>query len=250
MKLDLIIPLYNPLYGWENEFVYKFIQLIEHYFQGDTKSINLILVNDGSVKNVTEKEIRCLRVLIPHLKFVSYKQNKGKGYALRKGVEKTVTDYCIYSDYDFPFGLEVIQSMYHKLQCGSDIVTGRRIDGNYFRSLPLKRCIVSRGLVMFNRFILNLPVYDTQAGIKGFNKFGKTLFLETTINRFLFDMEFILISSRVEGMVIKEVPVSITNETVLSNFGFSVLRQEMTNLMKILLNIRDVSRRKDEIVLQ
>lgn len=248
MKLDLIVPLYNPSNGWEKKFAGKFTQLVERYFQGDNELINLVLVNDGSPRNVTEKEIGFLRALIPHLEYVSYTQNQGKGHALRKGVEKAVTDYCIYSDYDFPFGLEIVQSIYQELQNGTDIVTGRRIGGNYFNSLPFKRQIISRGLVIFNRYILGLPVYDTQAGIKGFDKYGRATFLETTINRFLFDMEFILISSRVEGMTIKELPVSITNETVLSNFGFSVVRQEMTNLMKILIKKRNGRRRKEDII--
>ncbi len=248
MKLDLIIPLYNPSDGWEKKFATKFSKLVELYFGGDCESINLVLVNDGSPRNVTEKEIGYLRELIPHLEFVSYQQNQGKGHALREGVRKVVTDYCIYSDYDFPFGLEIVQAIYEALQNGIDIVTGRRIGGNYFNSLPVKRQIISRGLVAFNKYVLRLPVYDTQAGIKGFNKYGRAIFLETTINRFLFDMEFILISSRVSGMKIKEVPVSISNETVLSNFGFSVVRQEMTNLMRILVNKRNGICRKEDIV--
>jgi len=248
MKLDLIIPLYNPSNDWEKKFAGKFTKLVNSYFNGDNELINLVLVNDGSPRNVTEKEIGYLRELIPHLEFVSYTQNQGKGHALREGVKKAVTDYCIYSDYDFPFGQEIVQSIYQELQNGTDIVTGRRLGGNYFNSLPFKRQIISRGLVMFNRYILRLPVYDTQAGIKGFSKYGRATFLETTINRFLFDMEFILISSRVEGMTIKEVSVSINNETVLSDFGFSVVRQEMTNLMKILFKKRNGRRRKENII--
>ncbi len=248
MKFDLVIPLYNPSDNWEQKLLIKFERIVNTYFQGDKTAINLILVNDGSPKNFTENHVQYLERNIPHLVVVSYQQNQGKGYALRQGVQKAVTDFCIYSDYDFPFGLDVVNTIYQQLQSGADIVTGRRISGNYFKSLPFKRQIISRGLVAFNKFILRLPVYDTQAGIKGFNKYGMATFLETNINRFLFDMEFILISSRIHGMVIKEVDVSITQETVLSDFGFNVLKQEMSNLMKILLRKRNGNRSKEDII--
>ncbi|OSZ78711.1 hypothetical protein CAP35_10815 [Chitinophagaceae bacterium IBVUCB1] len=248
MKFDLIIPLYNPIDNWEKKLLSKFNSIVDSYFDRDKTSINLILVNDGSPKNFTDYHIGFLKAAIPNIDFVSYELNKGKGYALRQGVSKAKTGFCIYSDYDFPFGLNVISNVYNHLANGVDIVTGRRITGNYFSSLPIKRQLISKGLVFFNKYVLRLPVYDTQAGIKGFNKYGMSVFSETSINRFLFDMEFILLASRVDGMVIKEVDVSITEDTTLSDFGFSVLKQEMLNLFKILARRKYEPRSKTDIV--
>lgn len=248
MKLDLVIPLYNPASGWEIKFVSKFGELVDRYFAGNKDFINLVLVNDGSPRNFTDKEINYLKEQIPHIIIVNYQENKGKGHALRQGVQSSVTDYCVYSDYDFPFGLDIIHSMYEELVNGADVVTGSRLTGNYFGSLPFKRKLVSRGLVIFNKYFLSLPVYDTQAGIKGFNKYGKAMFLKTTINRFLFDMEFVLLSSRVKGMVIKPLDVRITVDTVLSDFGIKVLKQEFTNLLQIVFKKRIVGQRKEDII--
>jgi hypothetical protein len=138
--------------------------------------------------------------------------------------------------------------MYDELQKGTDIVTGCRRKGNYFNSLPFKRKMVSKGLIVFNRQFLRLPVYDTQAGIKGFNKYGRAMFLRTTIDRFLFDMEFILISSKIKGMVIKSLPVNITHETKLSDFGMKVMRQEFKNLLSIVFRKKDGTATKEDII--
>jgi hypothetical protein len=138
--------------------------------------------------------------------------------------------------------------MFDELQKGTDIVTGCRRKGNYFSSLPFKRRMVSKGLIIFNRQFLRLPVYDTQAGIKGFNKYGRAMFLKTTINRFLFDMEFILLASKVKGMVIQSLPVNITHETKLSDFGMSVMRQEFKNLLTIVFKKKDGTASKEDII--
>lgn len=248
MILDIVIPFYNPSAGWEKKFAEKYAKLVDVYLNDIRDEINLIIVNDGSARNFTEKESQYLQTHIPHVQIVSYSQNMGKGYALRKGVEQAGTSYCIYTDYDFPFGLQVVRDMFEELKIGTDIVTGCRRKGNYFNSLPFKRKMVSKGLIVFNRQFLRLPVYDTQAGIKGFNKYGRAMFLQTTINRFLFDMEFILLSSKIKGMLIKSLPVNITHETKLSDFGMKVMRQEFKNLLTIVFKKKNGATSKEDIV--
>ena len=248
MILDIVIPFYNPSKGWEKKFADKYTKLVATCLSDIKDDINLIIVNDGSTRNFTETESNYLQTHLPHVQIVTYEQNKGKGYALRKGVEHATTANCIYTDYDFPFGLQIVRDMFNQLQSGTDIVTGCRRKGNYFNSLPFKRRMVSKGLIIFNRQFLRLPVYDTQAGIKGFNKYGKAMFLQTTINRFLFDMEFILLASKIKGMVIKSLPVNITHETKLSDFGMKVMRQEFKNLLTIVFKKKDGTASKEDII--
>jgi glycosyltransferase involved in cell wall biosynthesis len=248
MILDIVIPFYNPSKGWEKKFADKYTQLVATCLSDIKDDINLIIVNDGSTRNFTEVESNYLQTHLPHVQIVTYQQNKGKGYALRKGVEQATTANCIYTDYDFPFGLQIVRDMFNELQAGTDIVTGCRRKGNYFSSLPFKRRMVSKGLIIFNRQFLRLPVYDTQAGIKGFNKYGKAMFLKTTINRFLFDMEFILLASKIKGMVIKSLPVNITHETKLSDFGMNVMRQEFKNLLTIVFKKKNGTASKEDII--
>lgn len=234
--LDLVVPFYNPKPGWEVKFVNKFQQLINEQFDGDNTYIHVIVVNDGSDSPFTEKEIQYLQQHIPHVHAIGYSENQGKGFALRTGVAEAKTGFCIYSDNDFPFGLKVIREMYDALQTGADIVTGCRTRGNYFRHLPLKRKIASRSVSFINKYILRLPIADTQAGIKAFNTKGRGVFLRTTINRFLFDMEFILLAGRTPRMRIIELHVNVVPGIKMSNFPHKIMQQEFRNLMSLFLN--------------
>ncbi len=246
--LDLVVPFYNPQPGWEEKFARQFNTLIDTYFEGDKTMVHVVIINDGSRHRFTEQEVNYLKQHIPDLKTVCYKENRGKGYALRTGVAQTRTGYCIYSDHDFPFGLGIIPAMLQELQNGADIVTGRRTKGNYFRSLPLKRKLASRGLEFVNKYLLRLPVADTQAGVKGFNKYGKALFLKTRTERFLFDMEFIMLAGRIRNIVIKELDVNITSETRLSDFSRKILQQEFKNLFRIILRKKHEKQFKEDII--
>ncbi len=248
MILDLVIPFYNPKQGWEEKFVRRFNRLVEEHFDGNSDAIHVIVVNDGSRNRFTEKEIAFLEEKIPHVKVICYPDNKGKGHALRTGVAASLTGYCIYSDNDFPFGTAVIREMYDALQQGVDIVTGCRTHGNYFTHLPFKRRVVSKGLAFVNKYILKLPVTDTQAGIKGFNRLGKTLFLKTTTERFLFDMEFLLLAGRVADIRIREVDVNIVEGIKMTDFSGKILRQEFRNLIRIILKKKHEKQSRKDII--
>jgi len=248
MMLDLVIPFYNPKQGWEQKFVRKFTRLVDEHFGGNRNLIHVIVVNDGSRQRFSETEMAYLRAHIPHVEIICYPDNRGKGHALRTGVAAARTSYCIYSDNDFPFGLDIISTMYQALQEGADIVTGRRTRGNYFSHLPLKRKIVSKGLAFVNRFLLRLPVSDTQAGIKGFNQLGKTLFLQTTTDRFLFDMEFILLAGRITDIRIRKIDVNIVAGTEMTNFSRKIMQQEFRNLIRILLKKKNGKQSRKDII--
>lgn len=248
MLLDLVIPFYNPKQGWEEKLVRRFNRMIADHFGGDPDAIHVIIVNDGSLDGFTAKEIAFLEQRIPQLRVISYDENKGKGHALRLGVAAAKTDYCIYSDNDFPFGIAAIREMYDALRNGADIVTGRRTQGNYFRHLPLKRRMASKGLALINKYVLGLPVTDTQAGIKGFNLLGKTLFLQTTTERFLFDLEFVLIAGRIEDIRIQEVDVNIVEGTRMTDFSRRILQQEFRNLIRIILKKKQKKQSRKDIL--
>ncbi|RYZ36353.1 MAG: glycosyltransferase, partial [Sphingobacteriales bacterium] len=136
MVMDLVVPFYNPRQDWEFRFVTNIHTLIDEHFGGDRNALQIIIVNDGSTALFTDIETAYLRQHIPGLTIISYPENQGKGYALRAGVAKTKTQYCVYSDNDFPFGLAAIREMYDALQKGADIVAACRTSGNYFRHLP------------------------------------------------------------------------------------------------------------------
>lgn len=246
MKFDLVTACYNPMPGWGEKFVNNFADL-EILFKSIGASVELTIVNDGSTKNFYEGLV-VIKKQLQNIKIISYDTNRGKGYALREGVKRTQNEHCIYCDYDFPFGIGAVLNVAKELIHGADIAAGCRKQGNYFKSIPLKRIVVSKALLFFNKRILRLSIADTQAGLKGFNKYGKMLFLQTKVDRFLFDLEFILSANRFDDVVLKPIDVNFCETAQLSNFKLKVLRQEMINLVKIIFAKRDERQIKTDII--
>jgi len=247
MSFDLIIPVYNPLVNWECRLIKNLYALINTHPEIKHHLNFIIIVNDGSTNSFAEKEIHVLINSGLPVQILGYKENRGKGFALREGVKNSTGDYCIYTDADMPFGFSSISLVIQELQKGIDIVVGCRNKKLYFLIAPFKRKFISKILMGVNRYILNLPVDDTQAGIKGFNSFGKDLFLRTTTNRFLFDLEFVLLASKVKDISLLGIDVAPAADIHLSNFRTRVLMQELMNLCKIIYKRKKLRDAKKDI---
>ncbi|HSY60485.1 MAG TPA: hypothetical protein VK796_01365, partial [Cytophaga sp.] len=161
-----------------------------------------------------------------------YSDNKGKGYALRKGIAESNAIHCIYSDIDFPYTIDSILNIYTSLQNNTDVVVGSRGE-NYYDGVPPIRIFISKLLRSFNRAFLGMKIYDTQCGLKGFNEKGKTIFLNTTINRYLFDLEFVYLCSNNKNISILPVTVTLKEGVVFSKMSLNILRQEGWAFIKL-----------------
>jgi len=181
---------------------------------------------------VTSEEIDYLKKEILTINFITYQENMGKGYALRKGVTEAKTELIIYTDIDFPYTEESFLAIYAKLIQGNDVVPGHRGEA-YYTKTPFARKIISKVLRWILKTFLRLPTDDSQCGIKGFNKVGAAIFLDTEINRFLFDLEFIKLSSK-RKVKFQKAEVTLKPNIVFSKVNFKVLARESLNFLKIL----------------
>jgi glycosyltransferase involved in cell wall biosynthesis len=229
MKLDIVLPCYNPLKGWETR-ILEAMAMLENTLTG--VELYLYIVNDGSSKNIDSIAIDKLKSQITNFQFIEYQENRGKGFALRKGMDKTENELCIYTDIDFPYEMESFLAVYDSLKKGTDVAIGVR-DENYYDTVPKVRVLISKTLKWMIRNFLSLPVADTQCGLKGFNKKGKEIFLKTTIDRYLFDLEFVFISAKTKALALKPVIVELRPGIIFSNMNFKILAQEGRSFFKI-----------------
>ena len=82
--------------------------------------------------------------------------------------------------------------------------------------------------------LLRLQVTDSQCGLKGFDNAGKSIFLETKIERFLFDLEFLLLAKN--RVTVTPVPVVLREGVVFSKVGWKILATEGRNFIRLFLN--------------
>ncbi|KAA9331872.1 glycosyltransferase family 2 protein [Adhaeribacter soli] len=230
--LDIVLPCFNPIPNWAQNLVQNMARL-NQLLPGI--SLHLYLVNDGSSRGVSEQDLLLLQQHIPHFNYIHYPENAGKGHALREGVQQTKHEFVIYTDIDFPYTEESFLKVYEALRANeADIVVGIR-DEEYYASVPPTRVKISKTLRFFAKKMLALPVNDTQAGLKGFNSKGRKVFLETTIDRYLFDLEFLFEANKKRHLRIKGLKVTLKPGIVFSKMNSKILMTEGYSFAKIFM---------------
>ncbi len=229
IHLDIIQPCYNPLPGWEQSVWLHFNDVVS-MLPGVT--INLIIVNDGSVKNISEQAVQFLKERISDFQYITYSPNWGKGHALRTGIKASKGRVQIYTDIDFPYELIHIKEIYEMLLAGADIVSGVR-KKNYYQTLSPQRWLASKMSQILNRLFLRLPFNDTQSGLKGINRKGRLIFMRTTIERYLADTEFLALAAKTRKLKLVPHEVSLREGIILSKMSFRTFMREFRNFITV-----------------
>ena len=234
MKTDLILPFYKPHEGWLDHLL-ESVALLKQDLNRRGSTLHIILANDGSPKSCYPDEaLNAIRAAADEFSFSSYDVNHGKGFCLRHALEQADGDFQIYTDGDFPFGWQCVVDAFDRLSSGADVVMGIR-GSDYGKALHPFRKFISKGVRRLNRFLLGMPerYLDTQAGMKGFRGAGKQAFLDTTVNTFLFDTEFILLAWD-RGLTIDTIPLSLRPGLSFSKMGWRVLFRELRHFIRIM----------------
>ena len=204
MKITLLIPMYN-----EERIIDGTLAAVTAYMKETfSEEYEILFVNDGSQDGCAARVEACSD---PHVRLVSYSENRGKGYAIRRGVAEARGEVIFFTDCDLAYGCEVIREFYGALtEEGCEIAVGSRSlhpDG-YAGYTPLRR-LVSRAYLLVLRLFGGLKLSDSQCGCKGFRgDVAKRIFSFCEIDRFAFDFEAILIGQRM-GARFREIPVTV-----------------------------------------
>ncbi|HSU49995.1 MAG TPA: glycosyltransferase family 2 protein [Segetibacter sp.] len=228
--LSIVLPMYRPKQGWENS-LKENMQLLDIEFNYSI-SIQYIIVNDGFENEHLLSLFDVVQQSEANVKFISYKVNMGKGYALRTGVAAATAPIVITTDLDFPYEAKDVKNVYALLASGNEIVTGKR-KAEYYKATPFKRKVLSKACIAMNKYLLKMSLGDAQSGLKGFNRKGKNLFLQTSVNRFLVDTEFLVLANK-QKLDIAVLELNLKNGIKFSTMGWKVLIAEGKNFYKII----------------
>lgn len=203
-RLSLVIPAYN-----EEGRIAVTLDRIEQYLSRQDYEAEIILVDDGSLDTTAE----FVRALYPKVNVVSYKPNRGKGYAVKMGMLAATGDYRVFYDADGSTPIDELGNMWPCFDAGADVVIGSR-------SLPesdvqVRQHYIREGMGRtFNKVVkvlLGLSYIDTQCGFKGFTaRSAQILFPRQQRNRFSFDAELLYIA-RKHHLRVQELPVCWMN---------------------------------------
>lgn len=203
--LSLIIPCYNEEIKFK-ENIDKIISFLNKF-----KKKELILINDGS-SDRTLDEFQKAKKKFKFIKIISYKRNKGKGYAVKKGLLNATYKYILISDIDLSTPLEDFYKLSSYIE-RYDIVIGSRglKNSNVIIKQPFFKELLGRIGNFFINLILNLNIKDTQCGFKLMKDNSKEIFKRIKSNGFGYDFEFLFVAKK-HGFKIKEVPITWKND--------------------------------------
>ena len=168
------------------------------------------------------------------MKLVSYSKNQGKGFALKKGVEKTTKKYILITDIDFSTPMEELKKFYPLIKNQADIVIGsRKAKGAQIveRQKVLREWLGARFTDLSNLW-LKLNISDFTCGFKLFKAdVGKKLFKLSKIKRWGYDTEIIYLAKKL-NYKITEVPVEWEND---ERTKVSLIKDIFRSLLDLLL---------------
>lgn len=227
-ELDIVLPCYNPAPDFVGRLAAAVAEL-EAVYPG--MRIHLIVANDGSVRNFGEAERTALVTRLPGTEIVDLPQNTGKGAAVRAGIARSMAAHTIYTDIDMPYSVHTMREVIDRVCEGYDVVIAIR-NRTYYSKLTPMRKMMSHGSKLLNTLFLRTKYTDTQGGLKGLSARAKRAMLDTRINDFLFDTEFVVRAVR-SGMRIVEVESTLREDVKLSKMPPKVLVRELRNFSRI-----------------
>lgn len=214
-SLSLIIPAYN-----EEKRLPSTLDRIEAFFAGPQwpaeKGLALgeiVVVNDGS-KDATATLVRERMAQNPLLRLVENPGNRGKGYAVRHGMQQMRCDWALLTDADLSAPIEELAALWGAVkEKRAEIAIGSRaLDRSKVTvHQPWARELSGRIFNVVMRTATGLPFLDTQCGFKLFSRrAAEIVFSRQQLERFGFDVEILYIA-KLHGLPIAEVPVAWAN---------------------------------------
>lgn len=206
--LSVVIPAYN-----EEKRLSKTLKATQAYLARQPFSWEIAVVNDGS-RDRTADVVREHRLMDKRIHLLQYDQNRGKGYAVRFGMNHTQGKYRLFMDADNSTTIDHIEQFLPWFEKGYDVVIGSRdVQGAdiAIHQAWWKEKLGDLGNLWI-RFWAVPGILDTQAGFKIFSsKAADIVFPRLTIDRWGFDVEALAVARR-KDLRIAELPIHWVND--------------------------------------
>ena len=198
MKYIVLIPAYEP-----DDKLIKVNDSID-------KSVDIVLVNDGSSKKYdsifesVEKKV--------HL--ISYKENKGKGYALKKGfkyIKENYDNYVVVTmDADMQHTFNDAKKLLKYVKDNPRMLAiGKR---HWDKTMPKSSRFGNYITRKIYKKTTNIDIYDTQSGLRAFSNENMDYMLLMEGNRYEYEMN-VLLHLKEYNIDVKEIDI----ETIYIN---------------------------------
>jgi dolichyl-phosphate beta-glucosyltransferase len=203
VALSVIIPAYNEARRLPPHANGLLAYLRAHY-----PDFELIVVDDGS-RDDTAAVVRTALAGEPRARLLAYQPNRGKGYAIRTGMQASHGAAVVFLDADMSTPIEEIPAALERLAQADIVIGSRDLPSSDIRAnQPLFRQVASELFKWVRYLMVGLwDISDTQCGFKAYRgPVARQLFALAQVDRFMFDVEILYLAKRA-GLRIVEMPV-------------------------------------------
>ena len=198
----IIIPAYD-----EEKRIGRVLEEIADFVTVNNLKWNVIVSIDGS--DNTQDIVKGFSKDYSFVKYERERGRSGKGYAIKRVVDKSTGEFTLIADADGAVSLQDILNVFPYCGIYDAIMFDRySADGN---AIPLYRRIPSRGFNILVRAILGLKVTDTQCGYKLVRtSIIKEAFKRIGITNAFFDVALLYHIQKMGGRI-KEIEVKYSH---------------------------------------
>ncbi len=130
----------------------------------------IIVIDDGSTDD-TRDEVAKACAIDGRIKGVFLRRNYGKGHALQVGFQHCRGDYVVFLDSDLDLHPRQLVGLFRVMRDkDADVVAGSKRHPESTIDYPFRRKVISWIYYYILWMLFNLPLHDTQAGLKIFRR--------------------------------------------------------------------------------
>jgi dolichol-phosphate mannosyltransferase len=141
VDVSVICPFYN-----EATILQDAIETLLARLQNLEVNWELLVVNDGSTDGSAEIALEVARAN-PRLRVLGYRYNRGRGRALRTGIEQARGRIIVTTEIDLSWGIDIVERLYEAMEQNPDVdivVASPHLPEGGYKNVPFKRVVLSR----------------------------------------------------------------------------------------------------------
>lgn len=234
-KLSILLPFYN-----ERHCIVSNIRIIADTLTRWGWNFEIIASDDGSQDNGSELIMQeCAD--IKQLKCIKTTRNYGKGRALTTAYEVSEGEYILFLDSDLELPVEHIPYFFKEMHAkNADIVIGSKEDSRSNLVYPFLRKLFSRVYAFGIKILFNLPLKDTQTGIKLFKRQALENSLPyLLVKKFAFDIELLVLCNYQHNKIISHpIILQFTRESYIGRMNLDTILHMIKDTLAVFWRLK------------
>ncbi len=227
--LSVIVPAYNcKTIGHD-------LTSLKQYLDELNRPYEIICVVDGRKNQRDHTPELAKNINNKSTKVYTYKENKGKGYAIRFGMARAKGGMIAFIDAGSDLNAKGLGlALEHMKWYDADIIVGSKRHKASKVDYPWQRKILSFLVQKSTVFFFGLNISDTQTGLKVFRREVLIKVLPRLIvKRWAFDLEILAVANRLGFRKIYESPIEL-NYNFASNVGTDAVKNFIIDYFAII----------------